>query len=220
MGTLLHVFAHPTPEKSLTMRVAYAFVESYREAYPADSVVEVDLYREKMHHLTATHLEAMLTRGDVDKMTSEVRECWEELQCQVDRLLNADKLLVTAPMWNFGVPSIMKAYIDHVLMAGYTFRFTGPDSTVGMMSGRPLAIVSSRGGIYSVPPMSQYEMCVTYLRHAFEFLGYETLAELVAEGLSMVASHEREEQILAPLIARARQAAKTFDLGEAMKKAA
>ena len=77
------------------------------------------------------------------------------------------------------------------------------------MRGRPLAIVSSRGGIFSIPPMLKYESCVTFLRHAFEFLGYDTKAELVAEGLALVAPHEQEE-ILAPVIARAREVAQEF----------
>ena len=219
MGCLLHVFAHPTPEKSLTMRVANAFVEGYRESHPGDEVVQVDLYREQMHNLTAVHLEAMQAKGDVAKLTPELRACWEEITRQVDRLLAADLVLLTAPMWNSGVPSIMKAYIDHVVMAGYTFRFTGPGSSVGMMEGKPLVIVSSCGGIYSVPPMSHYEMCVSYMRHAFEFIGFDTIAELVAEGLSLVAPHEQESEILQPLMTRAREVAQGFGYHEIRKAA-
>jgi len=182
-------------------------------------VVEVDLYQDTMHHLTALHLEAMLVEGNPEKMSPAAAETWEEIVYQIDQLLAADGLLITAPSWNFGVPSIMKAYIDHVVQAGYTYRFTGPGTSVGMLAGRPLAIVSSRGGVYSQPPMSKYEMCVSYLRHIFEFLGCETRAELVAEGLALVAPHEQEE-ILAPLLARAREVARTFDGSTEMRKAA
>jgi len=219
MATLLHVFAHPKPEKSLTMRIANAFVDSYRGAHPEDVVETFDLYTDEVCHLNAQDLEAMMMEGNQDRMSPAAAEKWGGTQAKVEQLLRADKLLVTAPMWNNGVPSIMKAYVDHVVLAGYTFRFSGPGSSIGMLEGRPLAIVSSRGGIYSRPPMAKYEMCVNYLRHIFEFLGCETVAELVAEGLALAAPHEKEE-IVEPIIERAREVARTFDGGAEMRKAA
>jgi len=126
MATLLHVFAHPSPDTSLTMRIARAFVECYREAHPGDTVEEVDLYAIDMHHLTAVHLEAIMAAGDAARMSPAASDSWEEIAATVGQLLQADKLLLTSPMWNFGVPSIMKAYVDHVVLAGFTFSFTGP----------------------------------------------------------------------------------------------
>ncbi|MHB0936401.1 MAG: FMN-dependent NADH-azoreductase [Armatimonadota bacterium] len=219
MATLLHVFAHPKPEKSLTMRIANAFVDSYREAHPGDTIETFDLYTDEVCHLDAANLEAMMMEGDLKKMSPAAAEKWGGTQAKVEQLLRADRLLITAPMWNNGVPSIMKAYVDHVVLAGYTFRFTGPGSSVGMLAGRPLAIVSSAGGVYSRPPMAKYEMCVSYLRHIFEFLGCETVAELVAEGLALAAPHEQDE-IVEPIIAQAREVARTFGDQAEMRKAA
>jgi len=218
MATLLHVFAHPKPEKSLTMRIANAFVDTYREAHPGDAVETFDLYTDEVCHLDAQDLEAMMMEGDLKKMSPAAAEKWGGTQGKVEQLLRADKLLITAPMWNNGVPSIMKAYIDHVVLAGYTFRFTGPGTAVGMLEGRPLAIVSSAGGVYSRPPLAKYEMCVSYLRHIFEFLGCETVAELVAEGLALAAPQEKDE-IVEPIVARAREVARAFG-DAALKKAA
>lgn len=209
MATLLHIFAHPTPEHSQTMRIAQAFLDSYRETHADDTIEALDLYKAGVPHLTAAHLSAMFHQAQDGPMTPEAAQAWTEMTAKIQQFTTADKYLVTVPMWNFGVPSILKAYIDHVMLAGYTFRFTGPGTSVGMMTGRPLAIINSRGGVYSLPPMDDYEMCVKYLRNVFDFLGFAPITEIVAEGTALVGPHE-QEKLLQPILARAREVALGF----------
>ncbi|MHB9025075.1 MAG: FMN-dependent NADH-azoreductase [Armatimonadota bacterium] len=209
MATLLHILAHPTPQGSLTVRIADTFVESYRETHPDDAIITADLYRETVSPLTAAHITTMLQDGDVGKMTPEERAAWEELDIRLNQFCSADKFLVTAPMWNFGVPAVLKAYIDQVVQAGRTFRFTAPGSAVGLMHGKPMAIVSTRGGIFSQPPMQEYEMCVRYLELVFSFIGINIVHEIIAEGLAIFGPHE-QDAIIRPALERAREAGKNF----------
>ncbi len=218
MATLLHLNAHPGPTRSATLRIADAFVARYRETHPADTVTTLDLYREGVPYLTATHLSAMAKQGRTALNEAETA-AWAEIDARLTPLCAADKYLVTAPMWNFGVPAILKAYIDLVVQAGYTFRFTGPGASLGLLAGRPLAIVSTRGGNYDVPPLSRYEMCVRYLEHIFGFMGVEVTAVIIAEGMALVAPHEREE-IVQEAIIHAERAAERFDAPQQLRRAA
>jgi len=209
MATLLHILAHPSPEHSQTLRLAQAFLDGYREGHPDATVTTLDLYHEQVPHLSATHLTAMYWQGDRDTMPPAVREAWREVIAKVEQFKAADHFLVTTPMWNFGVPSILKAYIDHVVLAGYTFQYTGPVAAVGLMTGHKMALVSTRGGIYSQPPFSHFEMCQHYLSNVFGFLGIEIAAEIVAEGLALVGPPEIEE-IMEPALDKARAAARAM----------
>jgi FMN-dependent NADH-azoreductase len=218
MATLLHINGHPGPAGSTTLRISDAFVARYREVNPGDTVVTADLYHEEVPFLAATHLSAVAKQGR-EALSPDEQAAWGEIQARLDQLCGADKYLVTAPMWNFGVPAILKAYVDLVVQAGYTFRFTGPGASQGLLDGRPLAIVSTRGGNYDTPPMSRYEMCVRYLEHIFGFMGVEVTAVIIAEGMALVAPHEREE-IIQDAIVHAQRAAESFDQPRQLKRAA
>jgi FMN-dependent NADH-azoreductase len=88
-------------------------------------------------------------------------------------------------MWNFGLPSSLKAWIDHVVRAGITFRYTatGPEGLVP--PGKKLIIVSARGGIYSEGPALPYDHQETYLQGIFGFLGFRDISVVRAEGLAL-----------------------------------
>lgn len=162
-----------------------------------------------MPHLGAAHQEALERHDDPGQLSADARAAWEEISGKVTQFTAADKYLVTAPMWILGVPAVMKAYINYIMVASYTFRYTGPGALVGLMEGRPLAIISSRGGIYSQPPMSEYEMCVGYLCDVFSFHSFSVVAQIVAEVLALL-GHPQCDRILQPAEARAREVAATF----------
>jgi FMN-dependent NADH-azoreductase len=209
MATLLHIFAHPQPEHSQTLRIADAFLESYRATHPNDTIDVLDLYKAQVPHLSQVHLAAMYYQGDRSAMPPELTDAWQEILDKITHFTAADKYLVACPMWNFGVPSIMKAYIDHIVLAGYTFRYTGPGSPEGMMGERPMVIVSARGGSYSQPPMQEFEMCVRYLCNVFDFLGVDVKETIINEGMALVGPHE-QDLLMQPTLAKAREIAATF----------
>lgn len=211
MPQLLHILAHPTPVHSTTTRITDAFLEAYRQAHPADDIVTLNLYHEPVSFLGETQLAALEKAGvpDDGEMTPEEAAAWGEVHGHLQQFCAADKYLLTAPMWNFSIPAVLKAYIDQIVQAGYTFRYTGPGAAVGLMEGKRMVVISTRGGIYSQPPLLEYEMCNRYLHHVFGFLGIDVIADIVAEGLALVGKHE-QETILQPVLQQAREVAATF----------
>jgi FMN-dependent NADH-azoreductase len=96
-------------------------------------------------------------------------------------LLAADVLVLAAPMYNFAIPSTLKAWLDHVLRAGVTFRYTanGPE---GLLSGKRAIVLTARGGIYTGSALDHQE---PYLRQALGFIGIDQVDFIHAEGLNM-----------------------------------
>ncbi|MHB9132526.1 MAG: FMN-dependent NADH-azoreductase [Armatimonadota bacterium] len=203
MATLLHILAHPQAH-SRTVRIANAFLTSYQQTHPEDIVVTADLYNESISFLTDAHITAISLKGDLSLMTQEERSAWQEIDGRLRQFMSADKYVFTTPMWNFTIPAILKAYIDQVVIAGFTFRFTETGS-LGLMRGRKAAIISTRGGVYSQPPMSEFEMTVSYLRAICTFMGIDVTCEVIAEALNIVKPGDEEERLMEAAITQARQ---------------
>jgi FMN-dependent NADH-azoreductase len=118
----------------------------------------------------------------------------------IDELLAADIIVIAAPMYNFGIPSTLKAWIDYVARAGRTFRYTekGPE---GLVKGKKVILIHSRGGIYSSGPAQAMDHQGTYLRSVLGFLGITDIESIDVEGVAY--GLDAAEKAVAQGIARA-----------------
>ena len=120
----------------------------------------------------------------------------------------ADVIVIGAPMYNFAIPSQLKAWIDRVVVAGKTFRYTaaGPE---GLVKGKRVIVAVSRGGVY--PPGSPAEFAESYLKHVFGFIGVTDVTFMRAEGLGLSPEH-REKSMSAALARYARRLPRQLDI--------
>ncbi len=208
MAKLLHILAHPDPATSRSAEIAVAFLESYAETHHDDEIVLLDLYREQVPYLSAAHLRAMSKQGAPVSMDEEEQRAWAEMLTMISYLREAQKILVTSPMWNYTVPAILKAFIDLVVVAGQTLRFTesGP---VGLLTGRRAMLISTYGGIYSAPAVAGGITTTHYVRAVLELMGIEVAGEVVVEGTNYLPP-DVVKQVIDDADARARTLAKTF----------
>jgi FMN-dependent NADH-azoreductase len=175
LATLLYIKANPKSDReSRTFQIAGDFIKSYQETHPQDKIITLDLYKENVKPLTSQ--EVILSH----KNTSN-----EEPMIQyANQFHQTEKIVIAAPLWNLGIPSILKAYIDYIMIAGINFKYTesGP---VGLCNGKKVIHITSRGGVYSQEPMSGFEMGDRYLRTVFGFLGITDFTTIAAEGLDI-----------------------------------
>ena len=145
----------------------------------ADKVVTRDLARDPVPHLDAARFTAFITTKE--KRTSEQEQFVAYSDKLIDELKKADVIVLGLPMYNFGVPSTLKAWIDHVARAGVTFKYTatGP---VGLLTGKKLYVFATRGGLYEGTPRDTQ---TAYVREFFAFLGITDVEFVYAEGLAM-----------------------------------
>lgn len=142
-----------------------------------------------MAHIDGQWVGANLTPAD--QRSVEQRQRLAASDTAVAALKEADALLLTVPVYNFSVPSVLKAWIDHVCRAGLTFRYTA-DGPQGLLTDKPVYLVMASGG---VPFGSPADFASTYLRQVFRFLGIEDVRLIGAEGVAADAATARESAL-------------------------
>jgi FMN-dependent NADH-azoreductase len=160
--TILHLDSSITGDASVSRQVSGAIVASLTAGDPAATVIRRDLAQQPLPHLT---LEAFADRSVLDEF------------------LAADTVVIGAPMYNFTLPTQLKAWLDRVLIAGETFRYTA-DGPEGLAGGKRVIVALARGGFYGADaPARAFEHLETYLRTAFGFIGIEP-EFVVADGIA------------------------------------
>jgi FMN-dependent NADH-azoreductase len=187
--TLLHIDASILGANSASRQLSQAAVDRLRAADPALKIVYRDLAAEPLSHLSGEHLAA--NQGAVPESPSVQKEVAAN-QAALEEFLAADTVVIGAPMYNFTIPSQLKAWIDRIVVAGKTFRYSaaGPE---GLAGNKRVIIAISRGGFYGAgSPAAALEHLETYLRGIFGFIGVTDPEIIVAEGL-LVGPEQREK---------------------------
>lgn len=179
MGQLLVIESSVRQQGSISRQLTELFLARWLEKHPHDDVCRRDLGAEPL-----PHLDAMLLSAWTQPLHSQGAAQTAALQRAnqlTDELLAADVLVLAAPMYNFAVPSTLKAWFDHVLRAGVTFRYSenGPQ---GLLHGRRAFVITARGGIYAGGVQDHQE---PYLRQVLAFMGIHDVSCIHAEGLNL-----------------------------------
>ena len=176
---LLHVDSSPRAT-SATRTLTSAYVAAWREHHPGGTVRVHDLPALNLPHLNATEMGAWFARPD--EHTDLHRLVLARSDHLIDDVLAADEILIGAPMWNFSIPSSLKAWIDHVTKAGRTLEF-GPDGPYGIVPATRAVVVVSRGSEYGPgKPTAALDHQVPYLRLILGFLGIEDVRVVTVDG--------------------------------------
>lgn len=178
MSTLLQINASLAGANGQSSRLADRFVSEWVANHPGGHVIKRDLAADPVPHLTAERFQAFLSQPEA--RTAEQKAVSEYSDALIEELRNADTVVFAVPMYNFSVPSTLRAYFDHIARAGVTFRYTanGPE---GLLKGKKAYVFITRGGIYS----NGIETQTPYLKQFLGFIGITDVQFVYAEGLSM-----------------------------------
>lgn len=181
---LLHIDSSPLAGNSVSRQLTERIVAQWRATHPGTVVEYLDLAIDAPNHLNADSLgfRAGPNAGGLSEVQRRENAISERL---VSQFLAADVVVVGAPMYNFSVPTQLKAWIDRVAQAGRTFTYTekGPQ---GLAGGKTTIIASSRGGVYSSnPAMAGLDYQEDYLKTVFGFFGITDIQFVRAEGVAM-----------------------------------
>jgi FMN-dependent NADH-azoreductase len=177
---LLHIDASIQGANSASRQLSAAVVGRLRKAVPDIAITYRDLAAEPLSHLSGEHLAA--AQGAAPESPA-VQQDLAASQAALEVFLEADIVVIGAPMYNFTIPSQLKAWIDRILVAGKTFRY-GAKGPEGLAGDKRLIIAISRGGLYGPgAPAAVLEHLETYLRGVFAFIGVTNPELIVAEGL-------------------------------------
>ena len=179
MSRVLVIESSARQQGSVSRQLTAEFIANWRAAHPADAIQVRDLALEQVPHLDADLLGGWMKPAD--QQSAAEQAALQRSNLLTDELLAADVLVLAAPMYNFAIPSTLKSWLDHVLRAGVTFKYTetGPQ---GLLGGKRAYILTSRGGVYAGGPLDHQE---PYLRQALAFIGIHDVTFVHAEGLNM-----------------------------------
>jgi FMN-dependent NADH-azoreductase len=177
--TLLQINASIFSNQGQSTRLADEFVAGWRAGNPRAPVVVRNLAEDTVPHLDAERFGAFLAKPG--ERSIEQQAVVDYSDALIDELKRADVIVLGLPMYNFGVPSTLKAYIDHIARAGETFKYTdkGP---VGLLTGKKAYVFATRGGLYAGTPLDTQ---TAYVRDMLRFLGIDDVEFVYAEGLAI-----------------------------------
>jgi FMN-dependent NADH-azoreductase len=188
---LLHIDASILGGNSVSRQLSAAAVERLRETTPDLDVTYRDLSATPLSHLTGEHLAA--AHGATPE-TPAVRADIAASTAALDEFLAADVVVIGAPMYNFSIPSQLKAWIDRILVAGKTFSYS-EKGVEGLAGNKRVIVTISRGGFYGADtPMAAGEHLETYLRWVFGFIGITNIEIIAADGIQ-IGPEQREKAV-------------------------
>ena len=205
MRSILFITSSLSGGASASREVGAQLVGALAEANPGARLVERDLTPETMPHLTAATLAALATPAEQRDAAQAERVAFADRL--IEEVEQADAIVLAVPMYNFSVPSALKAWIDHIARAGRTFRYTA-EGPKGLLGGKPVYLALSRGGVYSEGPASAYDHQESYLRAVLGFLGLTDVTAVRAEGLAIspeaaATARQRAKETVAALFPQA-----------------
>lgn len=208
MANILFIKANSRPiEQAVSVKLYYTFLESYKKANPNDTIVELDLFKENLPYYDTEMINGMFKLSRGMELTQTEKKATDLVTKYLNQFLEADKIVMAFPLWNFTVPAVLHTYLDYLSQAGKTFRYTA-EGPVGLLPDKKVALLNARGGIYSEGPAQAAEMAVNYVNNILNFWGIKDLTTIIIEGHNQFP--DQAEQIIAEGLEKAVAIAKEF----------
>lgn len=179
---ILHLISSPRGQASFSIKLSNEVVKKLQAANPGSTVTVHDLTQTPFPHLEEVHLSSFYT--PVENRSVEQTEAVKHSDQAIAELFEADTIVMGVPLYNFGIPSTLKAWIDHIARAGITFSYSekGPE---GLVKNKKVYLAISSGAVYSEGMMKPYDFTEPYLRSVLGFLGMTDITAFRVEGVNL-----------------------------------
>lgn len=179
MEKILKIVSSVNGAQSKSTQLADAIVEKLTARYPGSAVITKDLAKEPYDHFHEGHLKVY--RGVGEAPPAVVEDVEKVSEATISELMSADIVVIGVPIYNFNIPSTLKAWLDTVIRAGKTFSYAS-GQVEGLVKDKKVYLAVSAGGVYSDGPMKAYNFAVPYLQASLGFLGMTDISTFWAEG--------------------------------------
>jgi FMN-dependent NADH-azoreductase len=185
MKRILHLISSIQGNHSHSIKLGHAIIEKIQDKYPGSTVEELNLA--EIPHLSSGVLPTFFIPAD--QLSTEQKNAISISDELVKQLLESDIIVIGAPLYNFTIPSSLKAWIDHITRAGITFGY-GENGPVGKVTGKKVYVAMSSGGIFSEGPGKANDFVAPYLKNFLGSLGMTDLSVFRAEGIKVAGVKE------------------------------
>jgi FMN-dependent NADH-azoreductase len=182
MAKLLYIEVSPRDDRSTSTQVAKEFLSRYEKHHSSDTVEHLNLWTASLPRFEGPALNAKYAILHGQSHTQEQKDAWNAVEKVIAHFKEADKYLFSLPMWNFGIPYILKHYIDVLVQPGYTFSYTPAEGYKGLVTAKKALAIYSRGGAYGPGTGAEaYDLQSRYLEVILGFIGITDLRRIVIE---------------------------------------
>ncbi|ENN85318.1 NAD(P)H dehydrogenase [Rhizobium freirei PRF 81] len=183
---LLHIDTSIQATGSISREMSAATAERLKREIPGLDVQYRDLAVHPLPHLTARVFAALAQDMDTGDFSDAERNDAVESKKVLEDFMAADIVVLGVPLYNYSVPSTLRAWIDRIVVFGKTFRYGGPNQPIGLAAGKRVIVALARGGYYAEgSAAAQHEHAETYLRSVFSLVGINDVEFIIAEGVAV-----------------------------------
>jgi FMN-dependent NADH-azoreductase len=207
MSTLLKIDVSTRGNSSISRRLSSLFLDQWREVHADCQVIERDIDTTDLPFLEFPWITANLTRSSA--RTEQQQALLTPSDELIEELQQADEYVIATPMYNFGIPAKLKAYVDHIVRSGLTFTMNAEGSYTGLLTGKKATVIIASAGEYGQDaPAEGLDTLKPYLREILGFIGVTDVAFIQSGSTWKVDSGSQQaEEHIAPLIAPVKLAA-------------
>ncbi len=180
---LLRIDASSRIEQSDSRNIADAFVAGFKEKHPTTQVVVRDIVQQPIPHIQQDTITGFYTPADA--FTDALSDATQLSDLLINELTTSDVLLLSTPMYNFGPPSALKAWIDQIVRINKTFGVAPDNSFYGMIDNVKAYVITSAGAVYSNQPMKAYDFLSTYISTVLGLIGITDVTLIPLEGTTL-----------------------------------
>jgi len=184
MPRILHINASPRPE-SVSLRLAKAFIESFKSKHPNMGVETMDLFTMNLPEFDAPTVAAKYAILSGQQPAGHVGEVWKTVIDHVNHFKSADMYVISSPMWNFGIPYLLKQYLDIIIQPGLSFTCSPAKGHKDIITGKPAILMLARGGNYPTVEGQTRDHQKSYLETILQLIGFTDIRSVIAEGTLM-----------------------------------
>ena len=182
MSKLLYIEASPRKSRSKSIEVSQAFLSALQEAQPSVEIDKLDLWATELPAFDGDTVEAKYALLSGQEHTADQRKAWKQVETVIERFKLADWYLFSLPMWNFGIPYVLKHLIDVIVQPGLTFSFSPTEGYKGLVTDKKGVIVYCRGGAYGPGTGAEgYDLQTKTLGGILGFIGITDVTNIIVE---------------------------------------
>lgn len=181
MSLLLRIDSSALSQGSHSKSLADHYLQQWQAKYPDGAIVQSDLSKEQPDHISEAMIQAMYTPED--NRSEQQLALLTDSDAYISTLKSADTVLFSVPMYNFTIPSTLKAYIDHILRVGETFQY-GDQGPEGLLNGKKVILIVATGGDYTSAPYDAMDFVVPYLKTILSFIGLTDVSVVQAPNMA------------------------------------
>ncbi|WP_449388524.1 FMN-dependent NADH-azoreductase [Chryseobacterium lineare] len=182
MKNVLHIISSPRTNGSASRTLGNAIEVKLQEAYPEHTITTLDLLKNPFPHLGEEQVDSWFIPAE--SRTPEQNAAVQRSDDAIAQLHASDVIIISVPIYNFGIPSALKAYIDHIARGGMTFRYS-ENGFEGLVKNKKAYIAVASGSIFSEGDYQSYDFVVPYLKSVLGFIGITDISVFRAEGLGL-----------------------------------